>query len=219
MVVRENFQTQLDELREMLVELGKLTEKALNEAIVALKTQDVDKALHIIENDVRVNELEEEINDKAILLIAKQAPVASDLRRIIVAIKISSDVERMADFAVNIAKSVIRIGSAKLIKPLEDIPKLAETATQMLTEAIQAYNEENIALAKSMADRDDEVDKKYGQLIQELLGLMKEHPENTDQIIQLSFICRYIERTADHATNIAESIVYLVKGKHYDLNE
>ncbi|WP_257345880.1 phosphate signaling complex protein PhoU [Pseudalkalibacillus decolorationis] len=219
MVVRENFQTQLDELRELLIELGRLTGKALDEAIESLKNQDLELALRIIENDVKVNQLEEEINDKAILLIAKQSPVASDLRRVIVAIKISSDVERMADFAVNIAKSVIRIGPSKLIKPLEEIPKLAGTANQMLSEAIQAYTDEDVALAKSMADKDDTVDETYGRLIQELLGMMKEYPDDTNQIIQLCFICRYIERTADHATNIAESIVYLVKGKRYDLNE
>ncbi|WP_349407826.1 phosphate signaling complex protein PhoU [Pseudalkalibacillus sp. SCS-8] len=219
MVVRESFQTQLDELRDMLVELGNLAETALDDAIDSLKNQDVDKALRIIENDHRINELEEEINDKAILLIAKQAPVASDLRRIIVAIKISSDVERIADFAVNISKSVIRIGKEPLIKELVDIPELAEIAKTMLGEAIKAYNDEDIVLAKKMADRDDYVDEKYGELIQELLGTMKENPDSTNQIIQLSFICRYIERAADHATNIGENIVYLVKGKHYDLNE
>lgn len=219
MVVRESFQTQLDELKDMLVELGRRAENALDDAIDSLKTQDVDKALRIIDNDFRINNLEEEINDKAILLIAKQAPVASDLRRIIVAIKISSDVERIADFAVNIAKSVIRIGKEPLIKELVDIPELAESAKTMLVEAIQAYNDEDIVLAKKMADRDDLVDEKYGQLIQELLGSMKDYPDSTNQIIQLSFICRYIERAADHATNIGENIVYLVKGKHYDLNE
>ncbi|MGM7701995.1 phosphate signaling complex protein PhoU [Pseudalkalibacillus sp. Hm43] len=219
MVVRESFQTQLDELRDLLVQLGGLAEAALDEAIDSLKNQDIDKALRIIENDNRINALEEEINDKAILLIAKQAPVASDLRRIIVAIKISSDVERIADFAVNIAKSVIRIGKEPLIKELVDIPELAEMAKTMLAEAIQAYNDEDIILAKKMADRDDYVDEKYGELIQELLGKMKDYPDSTNQVIQLSFICRYIERAADHATNIGENIVYLVKGKHYDLNE
>ncbi len=219
MVVRESFQTQLDELRDLLVELGNLAEAALDEAIDSLKNQDIDKALRIIENDNRINVLEEEINDKAILLIAKQAPVASDLRRIIVAIKISSDVERIADFAVNIAKSVIRIGKEPLIKELVDIPELAETAKTMLAEAIKAYYDEDIILAKKMADRDDYVDEKYGELIQELLGRMSEYPDSTNQVIQLSFICRYIERAADHATNIGENIVYLVKGKHYDLNE
>lgn len=219
MVVRENFQIQLDELKKMLVEIGELTKIALIEAMDALKEQDVNKALEVIENDHRINHLEDEINDAAILLIAKQAPVASDLRRIIAAIKISSDVERMADFAVNIAKSTIRIGEKPLIKPLVDLPRMAEIAIGMLTDSIKAYVDEDVVLAKNLADVDDSVDELYGKIIQELLELMTLHPESLAQITQLSFVCRYIERTADHATNIAESIIFLVKGKRYGLNE
>ncbi|MCK6257709.1 phosphate signaling complex protein PhoU [Fictibacillus sp. KIGAM418] len=219
MVVRENFQIQLNELKEMLVEIGELTEYALKESMEALKEQNVDKALEVIENDQRINQLEDEINDAAILLIAKQAPVASDLRRIIAAIKISSDVERMADFAVNIAKSTIRIGEKPLIKPLVDLPRMADIAIGMLSDSIRAYVDEDIVLAKNLADTDDSVDELYGKIIQELLELMTQHPESLAQITQLSFVCRYIERTADHATNIAENIFYLVKGKRYGLNE
>jgi phosphate transport system protein len=145
MVIRENFQSQLNELKELLFELGSLTETALKESVVALKDQNVEKALEIIENDARINDLEDEINDFAILLIAKQSPVASDLRRIIAAIKISADVERMADFAVNIAKSTIRIGEKQFVKPLEEIPKMAELAIEMLTKAIKAYIDEDVA--------------------------------------------------------------------------
>ncbi|MCQ6266225.1 phosphate signaling complex protein PhoU [Fictibacillus sp. WQ 8-8] len=219
MVVRENFQIQLNELKEMLVEIGELTEYALKESMEALKEQNVDKALEVIENDQRINQLEDEINDAAILLIAKQAPVASDLRRIIAAIKISSDVERMADFAVNIAKSTIRIGEKPLIKPLVDLPRMADIAIGMLSDSIRAYVDEDIVLAKNLADTDDSVDELYGKIIQELLELMTQHPDSLAQITQLSFVCRYIERTADHATNIAENILYLVKGKRYGLNE
>ncbi|MFC7370377.1 phosphate signaling complex protein PhoU [Fictibacillus iocasae] len=219
MVVRENFQHQLDELKDSIVKLGKMAEQALMESVIALKDQNLEKALEIIENDQRINVLEDEINDAAILLIAKQAPVATDLRRIIAAIKISSDVERMADFAVNIAKSTIRIGSTPLIKPLEEIPKMAGIAIEMLTKSIQAYVEEDVVLAKELADIDDQVDELYGKIIQELLGMMSQNPDYLAQITQLSFVCRYIERTADHATNIAESIIFLVKGKRYGLNE
>jgi phosphate transport system protein len=219
MSVRATFQAELDQLKEMVLKLGNLAQNALEEAIESLKNQDVDKALKIIENDVRLNNLEEEINDKAILLIAKQAPVAIDLRRVIVAIKISSDVERVGDLAVNIAKSVIRIGTGELIKPLEEIPRLAEVANKMLADSINAYFEEDVVSAKNVAEVDDEVDDAYGRLIQELLELMTRKPESLAQITQLSFICRYIERVADHTTNISESIIYLVKGKRYDLNE
>ncbi|MBH0168614.1 MAG: phosphate signaling complex protein PhoU [Bacillota bacterium] len=219
MVVRENFQLQLEEMKQAIVQISKLTEEALELSVEALKNQDLDKALQIIENDNRINVLEDEINDMAILLIAKQAPVASDLRRIIAAIKISSDIERMADFAVNIAKSTIRIGKQELIKPLEELPKMAHHAIAMLTTATKAYVEEDVALAKQLAELDDEVDETYGKIIKELLELMTKNPEHLSQISQLLFVCRYIERTADHATNIAESIIFLVKGKRYGLND
>lgn len=219
MVVRENFQLQLEEMKQAIVQISKLAEEALELSVEALKNQDLDKALQIIENDNRINVLEDEINDMAILLIAKQAPVASDLRRIIAAIKISSDIERMADFAVNIAKSTIRIGKQELIKPLEELPKMAHQAIAMLTTATKAYVEEDVALAKILAELDDEVDETYGKIIKELLELMTKNPEHLSQISQLLFVCRYIERTADHATNIAESIIFLVKGKRYGLND
>jgi phosphate transport system protein len=219
MVVRENFQLQLEEMKQAIIQISRLTEEALLQSVEALKTQDLDKALEVIENDNRINVLEDEINDMAILLIAKQAPVASDLRRIIAAIKISSDIERMADFAVNIAKSTIRIGKQELIKPLEELPKMAKHAINMLTAATKAYVEEDVALAKELADMDDYVDETYGKIIKELLELMTKNPEHLSQISQLLFVCRYIERTADHATNIAESIIFLVKGKRYGLND
>ncbi|ANC77872.1 phosphate signaling complex protein PhoU [Fictibacillus phosphorivorans] len=219
MVVRENFQLQLEEMKQAIVQISKLAEEALELSVEALKNQDLDKALQIIENDNRINVLEDEINDMAILLIAKQAPVASDLRRIIAAIKISSDIERMADFAVNIAKSTIRIGKQELIKPLEELPKMAHHAIAMLTTATKAYVEEDVALAKQLAELDDEVDETYGKIIKELLELMTKNPDHLSQISQLLFVCRYIERTADHATNIAESIIFLVKGKRYGLND
>jgi phosphate transport system protein len=219
MSVRATFQAELDQLKAMVLELGGLAQTAIEDAIASLKDQDVDKALKIIDNDSRINNLEEDINDKAILIIAKQAPVAIDLRRVIVAIKISSDIERVGDLAVNIAKSVIRIGTGDLIKPLEEIPSLAEVANKMLADSIKAYYDEDVVLAKNVAKIDDEVDEAYGRLIQELLELMTRKPESLSQITQLSFICRYIERVADHTTNISESIIYLVKGKRYDLNE
>jgi phosphate transport system protein len=219
MVVRENFQLQLEEMKNAIIQISKLTEEALLESVEALKNQDLDKALEVIESDNRINVLEDEINDMAILLIAKQAPVASDLRRIIAAIKISSDIERMADFAVNIAKSTIRIGKQELIKPLEELPKMAHHAIKMLTAATKAYVEEDVALAKELADMDDYVDETYGKIIKELLELMTKNPDHLSQISQLLFVCRYIERTADHATNIAESIIFLVKGKRYGLND
>ncbi|WP_456278279.1 phosphate signaling complex protein PhoU [Bacillus sp. AK128] len=219
MTVRERFQYDLDKLTEKLLELGRLAEQAHESAMTSLLDQDIEKALMVIENDNRIDKLEEEINDFAILLIAKQAPVAVDLRRIMVAIKMATDIERMADHAVNIAKSTIRIGPEKLIKPLEDIPKMHRQALEMLRESLKAYKELDLLLAKKISELDDQVDDLYGGITKELLSMMPNHPEAISQITQLAFVARYIERTADHATNISENIFYLVKGQHYDLNE
>jgi phosphate transport system protein len=218
LTVRERFQVDLNKLREMLLELGKMTETASSSAMEALLDQDIEKALAVIENDNKIDKLEEEINDFAILLIAKQAPVAVDLRRIIVALKIAADIERMADHAVNIAKSTIRIGSEALIKPLNDIPKMHNLAMEMLKESLNAYNEQDLILAKKISEIDDKVDEMYGEITRELLSMMPKNPDHIAQITQLAFVARYIERTADHATNISEYIFYQVKGQHYDLN-
>lgn len=219
MVLRQ-FHVDLETLRDKLLELGSLAEIAMGKSIDALTNQNVDLALQIIEEDNKADRLDEEINDFAILLIAKQQPVAIDLRRIFVAIKISTDVERIADFAVNIAKSTIRIGkSTQPLIQIEKIEKMHSIATEMLSLALKAYYDEDVVLAKKVADMDDQVDELYGQNIRELLQLTKDHPDMIPEITQLSFICRYIERMADHTTNISENIFYLVKGSHYELND
>lgn len=217
--VRAAFQEELHELKGMIVSLGELAQKAVEQAIQALKNQELDQALHIIENDKELNLMEDEINDKAIMLIAHQAPVASDLRQVIVALKISSDLERVGDLAVNIAKSVIRIGEKKLIKPIEDIPNMAKVANKMIADVVVAFHNEDVELARKVAAVDNEVDEAFGNLIQELMKLLDENPDYHTQIVQLAFICKSIERVGDHATNISENILYLVKGKRYELND
>lgn len=218
MAIRERFDEELKGLQNKLLEIGNFAVDALGKSIVALETQNIELALEIMEDDTQADLLEEEINDTAILLIAKQQPVAIDLRRVIVAIKIANDIERIADFAVNIAKSTIRIGNEPLIKPIEHVKRMHEINKEMLQLALEAYNEEDISKAKKVAEMDDEVDSLYGQTIQDLLKLNQQNPEKVPQITQLSFVCRYLERAADHTTNIAESVYYLVKGKRYDLN-
>jgi phosphate transport system protein len=218
MAIREKFDEDLKDLQKKLIEIGNLAVDALDKSLEALETQNVELALEIIEDDTKVNLLEEEINDTVILLIAKQQPVAIDLRRVIVAIKIANDIERIADFAVNIAKSTIRIGKDPLIKPIEHIKRMHDINKEMLKLSLEAYNEEDIAKAKNVAEMDDEVDALYGQIIQDLLLLNQQNPDKIPQITQLLFVSRYLERAADHTTNIAENIFYLVKGKRYDLN-
>ncbi|MCA1063400.1 phosphate signaling complex protein PhoU [Rossellomorea sp. AcN35-11] len=219
MAVRGQFDANLKELQTKLMDLGNIARISLEKSIVALEEKDVDTALAIIEGDQKADDLEEEINDLAILTIAKQQPVATDLRRIIVAIKIAADLERIADFAVNVAKSTIRIGNEPLIKPIHHIKEMHGITSEMIKLTLESFVEEDVAKAKRIADMDDKVDDLYGETIVELLTLNKEKPEFTAQITQLSFICRYLERAADHSTNIAEGVFYLVKGRRYDLNE
>ncbi|MFZ3578611.1 phosphate signaling complex protein PhoU [Virgibacillus sp. DJP39] len=217
-MTRENFEEQLTGLKSQLMELGHLAKTALDRSIHALENQNVELALQVIEDDDEINVMEEEINENATWLIAKEQPLATDLRKIIAVMKVTTDIERIGDLAVNIAKSVIRIGEHKFVEPLKKIPEMASVTQEMIDHVLLAFNEEDIFKARDVAKKDDEVDKMYGGLVAELMDLMTKNPDYIAQIIQLSFICRYLERVADHTTNISEAIIYLVKGKRYDLN-
>lgn len=218
MLTRENFAEQLAALNFQVMDLGELAKRALDQSIHALENQNVDLALQVIEEDAKINALDEEINENATWLIAKEQPLATDLRKIIAVIKVTTDIERIGDLAVNIAKSVSRIGEQKFLEPFVKITQMAVITQEMIDNILVAFNEKDIYKAREVAEKDDEVDEMYGVVIAELMGLMTKNPAYIAQFIQLSFICRYLERAADHATNISEAIIYLVKGKRYDLN-
>jgi len=218
MITRLNFENNLKQLKDMLMDMARKSENAIKESINSLINQDLDNANEILNNDTVIDDLEHEINNKAITLIAKESPVAKDLRRIVVALKISSEVERIADNAVNIAKSTIHIGKEKHIKEIVDIPKMMDLALEMLGDSLKAFLEEDVDLARKCAQKDDKVDEMYGRLVKELMGYIEKYPDHINQITQLAFVCRYIERLADHSTNIAEHVIYLVTGERYDLN-
>ncbi|MFC4779633.1 phosphate signaling complex protein PhoU [Paenibacillus sp. GCM10023252] len=218
MTTRKEFDLGLGQLHNLLVEMGTFVEKALFHSMDALKNVDLQKATNIIKEDPQLNLLEERITELGSKLIATQQPVAKDLRRILAAFKIASDLERMGDLAVDIAKVVLRLEGQALIKPLIDLPRMAEIVQLMTYESIQSFVQENVDLAYKMAKDDDQVDALYSQITRELLLLMMENPRTITQASLLSFVGRYIERFADHATNIGESVVYLVTGKRPDLN-
>jgi phosphate transport system protein len=218
-MVREQFQFDLRSLQAKVIELGELSQQALETAMEGLRSKNVEMSLKVIDDDQHMDDLEEEINDFALMLITKQQPVAIDLRRIFVSIKIAADLERISDHAVNIAKATIRLGEKDVEVSLKYIEEMYKSAKEMLSLAVKAYHEEDLTIAKKIAEMDDSVDELYGQVIKELISSIPNKPEDISQITQLSFIARYIERTADHVTNIAESVFYLVKGKHYLLNE
>ncbi|MEK5236111.1 phosphate signaling complex protein PhoU [Paenibacillus sp. FSL L8-0470] len=219
MIRRKEFDKDLEELRSLLQQMGEHVTDALEGAIVALQTLDIVRAQEIVKADLRLNAMEDRIMEIGSRLIITQQPVAKDLRRIIVAFKISSDLERMGDLALDVAKVTLRIQGQQLIKPLVDIPRMAEIVAVMIDEAIQSYLDENTDLAYKMAQDDDQVDHLYSATINELYTYMVEKPESLNQAMLLTLVGRYIERIADHATNIGESVVYLVTGKRPDLNQ
>ncbi|WP_059054317.1 phosphate signaling complex protein PhoU [Paenibacillus senegalimassiliensis] len=219
MIQRKEFDDNLEELRRLLRQMGTHVEEALTGAIEALQTLDSTKAKEITARDIELNRLEEQVMDIGSRLIVTQQPVAKDLRRIIVAFKISSDLERMGDLAIDIAKVTTRLQGETLIKPLIDIPKMTELVILMLRESLQSYLDENTDLAYKMAKDDDEVDHLYSQMIHELYSFMSSNKDSLQQAMLLTLVGRYIERIADHATNIGECAVYLVTGHRPDLNQ
>lgn len=216
MAVREQFDQELTDVKDNVIQLARLSGKALEQAIDALYSQNTEKAEAIIQYDAKIDRMEMEINEKAVLLIAKQQPVAKDLRRIIMTLRIVTDIERMADNAKNIANSTIQLAQYETSVPLS-IRYMYEKVTSMLNRAILAFEHEDITLAKQLAVMDDEIDELYHTMISELLGETATNPEKIQYVMQVAFIARYLERFADHITNIGESILYLVKGENYKL--
>lgn len=215
---RQSFDSSLNELRKVLIEMGGKVEASIVDSVRSLKEGDIELAGQVIARDLGINAMEEQIDEIGTRLILTQQPVAKDLRRILIAFKMAGDLERMADLAVDIAKVTQRIGGEPLIKPLVDIPRMAEIVQQMTRDSIESYVEENVDKAYRMAKMDDDVDHLHSQILRELFVFMVDNPKTVNQSLLLCFVSRYLERMADHATNIGESVVYLVRGKRPDLN-
>ncbi|TQR19543.1 phosphate signaling complex protein PhoU [Psychrobacillus vulpis] len=218
MVGREKFDAELKKVQDLMLELSNMAINTLNDSMDHLLSNNIEGALTVINNDIHINHMEEEINDRVILLIAKQQPVATDLRRLMVLVKAASDMERIGDYAVNIAKETIRIGKDEHIAPIHLIDEMRIKTIAMLKQILDAFINEDMEEAKKIAKLDDEIDEMYGHAIRTLLSVGVEQPSQLSQITQLSFVCRYLERSADHATNMAERLLFLLKGKHYELN-
>lgn len=217
-MIRENFEKNMLELQDKMVEMVDSTVIAMEKAFKALEQQDMTLALTVIEEDNYIDSLENEINQMAMWLIAKEQPISRDLRRIISVIKMSSDIERIADFAVNTAKATIRISKTESILSITSLIEMKNISMDMLKKSIKAFIEEDIALAKVVGELDDNVDEKNHQNYAVLTEFLKENPQQTEQVAQLLFINRFVERTADHITNMAESTAYFIKGQLFDLN-
>jgi phosphate transport system protein len=199
--------------------MGSIVEKQINTSIKALVKKDEDLANKVIKNDDLVDELEKEIENECIVLIAKEQPLATDLRKIFTTLKIVTDLERMADHAVDIAKIAKKIKDEEYIKSLTKIPKMADIVQNMIKESLDSYVNENKEEAYKACILDDEIDYIYKTTFKEYINTMIEKKETINQLTQFLFVCKYLERIADHTTNICEWTIYLVTGEHIDMNE
>ncbi len=206
------FEEKMSWLQDKLQQMGNLVESAIAKSVEALKTQDLKLAQVVIDGDDLIDGLEMEIEEKILEVIATQQPMAKDLRRVATLFKMINDLERMADYATSIAKITLRIANQPLIKPLVDIPRMAIISQKMVKQALDAYVREDVDLARAVGKDDDEVDNLYSQMFRELLTIMMENPKTITQATNLLFVGRWLERISDHATNIAEEVIFLVTG-------
>lgn len=214
---REQFQDELEELKEEVIKMANFSGEALSKAIDSLYNQNVEQAREVLEEDKEIDKIENDINDRSVLLIAKQQPVATDLRQIIMTLRVVTDIERMGDNAKNIAKATIHLDKNHSTIP-DGIREMHEITQDMLKTSMHAFKYSDITVATKLSETDDKVDKMYKLIVSELLGETATNPDKIQHIMQVAFCARYLERFADHITNIGESILYLVKGKNYNLN-
>lgn len=219
MQTRSQFHREIQELQEQVLRMGSMVEKQLDRAVAALRTLDHEAARRVIEGDSEIDLLRYQIEDHAIQLIATQQPMASDLRTIVAALNIIVDMERMGDHAEGIAKIVLMHDDQPLLKPLVDIPRMAELAGSMLHRSLDAFIEKDAAAAERVADEDDEMDRLYNQVYRELLTYMLNDPRTIDRATWLLWVAHNLERIADRATNICERVVYLVTGRMPKLDD
>lgn len=208
-----HFDRDIERLKEMLLRMGAMVEDAINESIRALLERDTSVAEKVIAADDAIDHMELEIDQHTIELIAKMQPAAVDLRFVAAAMKITPELERIADLAVDVCERAIELNREPPLKPLVDIPRLAMIAQDMVRQALDAFVRRDTVLARQVIARDEEVDQLTEQSFRELLTYMLEDSRNISRAIRLTFIGKYFERMADGATNICEMVVYLAEGK------
>ena len=211
--MERHFEEDFDRIKGKILMMGSLVEDQIRNALIALVERDEALARQVIENDHKVNTFDVEIDEMALDALVRYQPVARDLRFVTTAMKISTELERMSDLAENICERAIELNEEPQLKPYIDIPHMAERARIMVKESLDAFVKMDSALARKVIHDDDFVDNLTEQLFRELLSFMMENPKTISRAIRLSFIAKYIERLGDHATNVAELVVYLVEGK------
>lgn len=217
-MVRQVFQEQIRELLEDLLEMGRMVADSIDRSIESLTRQDEDLARQVIEFDDEINSLQHDIDEKCLVLIATQQPMASDLRAILAVSNIAAELERIGDYTEGVARLAIKLAGQPFIKPLIDIPRMAEEGRWMLLTSLEAFARQDIESARQIGVADDTVDALYDQIFRELLVIMMEDPKTITQATYLLWVAHNLERIADRTTNIAERVIFMDSGRIVDLN-
>ena len=211
-MLRSDYERDLSSLQADLAEMATHVEQATRRALNALENQDLELAQQIIDEDDHIDQLQDNLEDKCVTMMATQQPTAIDLRALMSAVHIAVELERMGDYAEGIAKICLRIGNQPLLKPLIDIPRMADLALTMLDESLQCHANRDVWQARKICQDDDAVDDLYNQIYRELLTYMLQDPRNIERATYLLWVAHDLERIADRATNIAERVMWLVSG-------
>lgn len=209
----KSFDEELKQLSQMVAQMGGLAESQLQAAIEALVARDAEGAARVVKSDLRIDQLERQIGNQTIRMLALRQPMAQDLRQVVAALKISSDIERIGDYAANVAKRAIALTQSPPMRPVGAIARMGRLVQQIIKDTLDAYSDNNAEKAIAAWKRDQEVDDMYNSLFRELLTYMMEDPRNIGPSTHLMFIAKNIERIGDHATNVAEIIHFLVRGE------
>ena len=217
-MVREAYHRDLHKLKEEILNMGNIVGRTMGDAVLSLKNRDVELAQKVIDTDKEIDAIDHSIEDNCMRLLALQQPMARDLRLIISVLKMSIDLERMGDLALEIAVITKMTASVPPIKPLIDIPRMSEICQDMLRNTMIAFENKDVELAEQVARRDDEIDALFDQVRRELISFMIEDPKKITGAQHLTFVARYLERIGDHITNLSESVVFMVTGERVELN-
>ncbi|QRN86591.1 phosphate signaling complex protein PhoU [Clostridia bacterium] len=218
MDTRQGYLQELERLQNEILSMGAMTKEAIIKATESLKTKNVSLAEEVRKADDQIDNKMQEIETACIRMIATQQPVATDLRKIEAGIKTVLDLERIADYAEDIAKITIKLQDEELIKPLTDIPKMAQIAQLMLDKALDAYVLGDSGKAEKIGEWDDQIDELYGAIGSELVNVIQQDPSTAKQALQLMLAAKFMERIGDHITNIAENAVYIATGKRVSIS-
>ena len=216
---RTDFDRSLQQIQDELLVLGSMVEKSIDRSVMALKNRDLPLSKTVIDDDDFIDDLRNKIEEKCISVIATQNPMAGDLRTVISVLYIAEELERMGDYAEGIAKISLSIGKEPMLKPLVDIPRMAEKSSKMLSGSLDALVNRDEQLAIQVCRDDNEVDELYNQVYRELLTFMISDPKTIERATYLLWVSHNIERIADRATNISERVLYLITGKIFDIHE